>query len=485
MMAADGQWRGFASLVDMALEQAGIGICVCGPDGAVAFVNRGLLRLVDKYEMNGPAPGKVADLADAFNDLMAAAKNANAIIKKVVTIPTKSSAERHLSCIAGMHGDGGDQRVVIIASDVTDFLMGNNDDKWHTIIDSLEDGYYECDIEGNFLVINNAMCRITEYDYGEMIGMNYSACFVREDAEEVFKRYNEVFKTGKPTRIINFTAVTKSGRKKKIEGSIAIIKNGEGRILGFRGIIRDITEKNKIEMELLRARKIEAIGILAGGIAHDYNNVLTAILGNISLAKMEVKSDNRSLLEVLNDAEVASMKAVELTRRLSTFARGGKPERLVIDYSESLTTVVDSVLRNYSGRHELRIQENLWRVEVDEFQIGQVITYILNNAVESMAKPGLIRVMADNAMVEKEASHHEISLQPGNYVRISVSDEGSGIPAESLHNIFDPYYTTKEMASGLGLATSYAIIKRHHGYIDVESAEGKGSTFFVYLPVAH
>jgi signal transduction histidine kinase len=318
-----------------------------------------------------------------------------------------------------------------------------------------------------------------------MIGMNYSKCFIREDAEEVFKRYNEVFKTGKPTRIINFTAITKSGRKRKIEGSIAIIKNGEGRISGFRGIIRDITEKNKIEMELLRARKMEAIGILAGGIAHDYNNVLTAILGNISLAKMEVKPENRSLIEVLNDAEIASMKAVDLTRRLSTFARGGKPERQVIDYSESLATVVDSVLRNYGGPHTLAIQESLWRVEVDEFQIGQVITYILNNAIESMPRPGMIRINADNARVEKEASHHEISLQPGNYVRISVSDEGPGIPAESLHNIFDPYYTTKEMASGLGLATSYAIIKRHHGYIDVESAEGKGSTFFVYLPVAH
>lgn len=113
------------------------------------------------------------------------------------------------------------------------------------------------------------------------------------------------------------------------------------------------------------------------------------------------------------------------------------------------------------------------------------MTYILLNAMEAMPEPGLIRITADNAVVEKEASHHEISLQPGNYVRISVSDEGVGIPAESIHNIFDPYYTTKEMASGLGLATSYAIIKRHHGYIDVQSSEGNGSTFYVYLPVAH
>ena len=367
----------------------------------------------------------------------------------------------------------------------TDSGAGTNNEKWHAIIDNLEDGYYECDVDGNFTVVNNAMSRITEYDIDEFIGMNYSKWFTPEEADEVYRQYNEVFKTGKPARIINFTAVTKSGRKKKIELSIALVKDPDGKVQGFRGIIRDITEKNKMEMELLRARKLEAIGILAGGIAHDYNNVLTAILGNISLAKMEVSPDNTSLMEVLNDAEVASLRAVELTRRLSTFARGGKPERQVLDYSESLRSIVDSVLHNYPGRHELKIQDNLWQVEVDEFQIGQVVTYILNNAVESMREPGLISITAENAIVEKEASHHEISLQPGNYVRISISDQGAGIPAESLHNIFDPYYTTKEMASGLGLATSYAIIKRHHGYIDVQSTVGKGSTFYVYLPVAH
>lgn len=484
-MAAVESWGTLASLVESAVEMDGTGVCICDMDGSVRHVNRALLSILGREETPAPYAGKVSDLAGEFSEMLAAARESGDAVRKTLTITLKSSAVRQLLCSASLQGDGAERAVVIMVRNHSADMMGNSGDKWLAIIDNLEDGYYECDIQGNFTVINSAMCRITEYGQDEFIGMNFRKWFTQEDGETVYQRYNEVYKTGKPARILNFTAVTKSGRKKKIELSIALVRETDGKIRGFRGIIRDITDKNKMEMELLRARKLEAIGILAGGIAHDYNNVLTAILGNISLAKMEVDPDNSSLMEVLNDAEVASLKAVELTRRLSTFARGGKPERQVIDYSEPLRSIVDSVLRNYAGRHELVIKDRLWEVEVDEFQIGQVVTYILLNAMEAMPEPGLIRITADNAVVEKEASHHEISLQPGNYVRISVSDEGVGIPAESIHNIFDPYYTTKEMASGLGLATSYAIIKRHHGYIDVQSSEGNGSTFYVYLPVAH
>ncbi len=484
-MASDESWRRLASLVGNAVVRDGTGICVCGTDGAVKHVNREFLRLIGRDDAASSFAGGISDLSDGLIEMITAAQKNKAVVRKTLAVASGSPSARHISCSVSIQGEGSDSAAVIIVHDLSEYIIEYNDDKWHAIIDSIEDGYYECDNDGNFILVNSAMSRITEYAQDEFIGMNYRKCFTPEDAEEVYRQYNDVFKTGKPARIINFRGITKSGRKKKIEGSIALIRNADGKIRGFRGIIRDITDKSKMEMELLRARKLEAIGILSGGIAHDYNNVLTAILGNISLAKMEVSPENKGLMEVLNDAEVASLKAVELTRRLSTFARGGKPERHVIDYSESLRSVVDSVLRNYAGKHELIIKDKLWDVDVDEFQIGQVVTYILHNAMEAMAAPGLIRITADNAVVEKEASHHEISLQPGNYMRISISDEGVGIPPESLHNIFDPYYTTKEMASGLGLATSYAIIKRHHGYIDVQSTEGKGSTFYVYLPVAH
>jgi two-component system, cell cycle sensor histidine kinase and response regulator CckA len=362
--------------------------------------------------------------------------------------------------------------------------MAGDDSSWQAVLDSLEDGYYECDLNGTFINVNRAFNRITEYSRDEIIRKNYKDFYTQEDADKIYRTYHDVFVNRKQRGLSNSTVIAKSGRKKDIESSISLIWDTAGRISGFRGIIRDISEKKRMEKELFRARKLEAIGILAGGIAHDYNNALTAILGNISLAKMEVGPDDKNLLEVLNDAEEASLKAVELTRHLSTFARGGKPEREVINYKDSLRIIVDNVLSGYSGTYELVVKDELWSVDIDEFQINQVITYILNNAVESMAPPGIVRIIAENTMVENEESHHEITLQPGKYVRISIHDEGIGIPAEDIHNIFDPYFTTKEMSSGMGLATSYAIIKRHHGYIDVKSSPGKGSTFFVYLPVA-
>jgi PAS domain S-box-containing protein len=363
-------------------------------------------------------------------------------------------------------------------------LASNTDDKWQAVLDSLEDGYYECDLDGNFVNANRAFCRITEYTRDEIIGNNYKILCTPEDADRIYHIYHDVFAKRVPSGINCFAGTSKNGRKKEIESSISLISDSAGRISGFRGIIRDVSEKKRMEKELLRARKLEAIGILAGGIAHDYNNALTAILGNISLAKMEAGPEAKSLLEVLNDAEEASLKAVELTRHLGTFAKGGKPELEVINYKEPLRIIVDMVLSGYPGSYELVVQDDLSDVNIDEFQINQVITYVLNNAVESMQPPGAISIRAENAMVEKQESHHEITLQPGRYVKISIQDEGVGVPAENIHSIFDPYFTTKEMSSGMGLATSYAIIKRHHGYIDVRSSPGQGSTFFVYLPVA-
>jgi PAS domain S-box-containing protein len=371
-----------------------------------------------------------------------------------------------------MKGDGGLKRPA-----------SNTDDKWQAVLDTLEDGYYECDLDGIFVSANSAFCRITGYSRDEIIGMDYKILFTADEGEKIYRAYHDVFVTRRPS-MISSTLNDKSGRKKQIESSISLISDDAARASGFRGIIRDVSEKKRMEKELLRARKLEAIGILAGGIAHDYNNALTAILGNISLAKMEAGPEAEGLIEALNDAEEASLKAVELTRHLSTFAKGGKPDLAVINYGGPLRTVVDIALGGYTGTCELDLQNDLWPVNVDEFQINQVMTYILNNAVESMQPPGAIRIKAENTIVENQESHHEITLQPGKYVRISIQDEGVGIPAEDIHRIFDPYFTTKEMSSGMGLATSYAIIKRHHGYIDVRSTPGKGSTFFVYLPVA-
>ncbi|MBN2158717.1 MAG: PAS domain S-box protein [Spirochaetes bacterium] len=484
-MAGTSAWEDLASVLEGALESDGTGVMVCMTDGSLLYANRTALRFFDRE--GEPLPGTISDISDSIASLLSEAqkKGRSAASELQVTSPSGSVRWLRYSASFIELKKGGGPATAIILHDVTSLHGTMSHEKLNSIVDSLEDGYYETDLSGHFTHVNTAMCDITEYSANEILGVSYKKLYTPEDVEKIYNSYHEVFVTGKPARLINFFAITKHGRKKLMEGSVALAKEADGTVTGFRGIVRDVSEKQKIEKELLRARKLEAIGILAGGIAHDYNNALTAILGNISLAKMEASPDNGGLIEVLNDAEEASLKAVELTRRLSTFARGGKPERQVVDCSDSIRATVDSVLGGYHGTYEVVIGKELWKVDVDEFQIGQVITFILNNAVESMSKPGPIRVTAENVVVEKEESHHEITLQPGNYVKVSISDEGVGIAPEDIHSIFDPYYTTKDVASGMGLATSYAIIKRHHGYIDVKSVLGGGTTFYIYLPVAH
>jgi signal transduction histidine kinase len=275
----------------------------------------------------------------------------------------------------------------------------------------------------------------------------------------------------------------KDGKKRTIEGSISLTRDSAGAVNGFRGIVRDTTDRVKMGQELLRARKLEAIGILSGGIAHDYNNALTAILGNISLAKIEAGNSNVPLMETLDDAEKASMKIMELTKRLSIFAKGGRPDKKKVKLIDFLKDTVDSVLQDYKGTYEFIAQNDLQDVEIDDIQISHVIENIINNSIEAMPNGGHISVSARNMTVDREESHHEITLQQGNYIVITISDNGPGIPDDVVDNIFDPYFTTKDFASGMGLAISYAIIKRHRGYLDVKSGRDQGATFNVYLPL--
>lgn len=241
----------------------------------------------------------------------------------------------------------------------------------------------------------------------------------------------------------------------------------------------DVTEKIRLHNELLNAKKLESIGLLAGGIAHDFNNILTGILGMISLAKIYA-TDNDDLYDKLFMAEKATLKAKDLTGQLLTFSKGGLP----VKKSTSIETLlIDSTNFISSGSNvkcNFFIDEDLYNVEVDEGQINQVINNIIINAIQAMPDGGNINIKAQNYTVtNKEKS---LLLKNGNYVKISITDQGMGIPQDMLNKIFDPYFTTKKTGSGLGLATSYSIIRKHEGAILAESEVNVGTTFYIYLP---
>jgi signal transduction histidine kinase/ActR/RegA family two-component response regulator len=256
------------------------------------------------------------------------------------------------------------------------------------------------------------------------------------------------------------------------------LRDPDGNIIAGIEVARDVTYRKKMEKEILKADKLESLGILAGGIAHDFNNLLTAIIGNISVAGLYASKDGK-IHRRLAEAERASIRAKDLTQQLLTFSRGGEPVKRKTRINDLLRETAGFALRGSRNRCEFFIPPDLWPVEADEGQISQVINNLLINADQAMPGGGTISMRSENVLL---GAGHGMPLGPGRHLKISIEDHGVGIPCEYLTKIFDPFFTTKNKGSGLGLATAYAIIKKHCGHIEVESAPGLKTTFSVYLP---
>ena len=240
-------------------------------------------------------------------------------------------------------------------------------------------------------------------------------------------------------------------------------------------VARDVTERRKIEEEMVRNAKLESLGILAGGIAHDFNNVLMGIIGNITLARR--RCGDTSISELLARAEKVSYKAKSLTEQLITFSKGGQPIKKTIDLNELIYEAVQFSLSGSSMKSEFQLDPALWKADVDEGQLIQVITNVAINARQACGENGTIVFRTQN--VENIESYCCSGAR--GCVKISITDNGCGIAKEDLKKIFDPYFTTKPDGRGIGLAAAHSIIKNHNGIIDVESKPGEGTSFHIYL----
>lgn len=355
---------------------------------------------------------------------------------------------------------------------------------FQTLIESLPGVFVLIDNKGNMLRWNTHFEQITGYSADEICKMNSLDFGSKADRDMIKKKMEEVFTKG--SSFVNEVAlVIKSGIEIPYyyTGMRVIIDNAPCLI----GIGIDISDRKqaedalrKMEEELKKRRNLEALGELAGGLAHDFNNLLTAILGNVSLAKMFIKPADKAY-ERLSHAEDACHSAKDLSYRLLTFSKGGEPIRHPVLISKLVKETVDSVLADTNISCECNIPGDLYMAEIDEQQIKQVIINLTKNAMESSA--GKIGVYAKNITV---SSKDKILLNDGDYIRLSIEDNGRGIPEENLTKIFDPYFSTKEMGSqkgqGLGLSICYSIVKRHEGLITVDSKAGVGTTFHVYIP---
>ena len=317
-------------------------------------------------------------------------------------------------------------------------------------------------------------------DPKDIIGKDDYQMVWRDQAELYRGDDRQVMEGGVSKLFIEEPQTTPEGNTITLLTSKVPLRSSTGEISGVLGTYMDITERKRLEEELFRSQKLESVGILAGGIAHDFNNVLTTIIGNISMAKMQVSPDDE-MFDLLSEAEMASFRAQALTKQLLTFAKGGALLKETASIKDILKESSLFVLRGSKSGCEFSIAEDLWLVDVDVGQMSQVINNIVINSNQAMPRGGIIQVAAVNLMIDER---HDLPLKPGRYVRISVTDQGVGIAKEHLLNIFDPYFTTKQEGSGLGLATTYTIIKKHDGHITVESLLGVGTTFHIYLPAS-
>ncbi len=256
------------------------------------------------------------------------------------------------------------------------------------------------------------------------------------------------------------------------------IYDDDERLVGMIGVAYDLSEQRRMEEELMKAQKLESVGVLAGGIAHDFNNILTGIIGNVALAKLYTQPGDK-IDRCLDEAEKAFARARDLTQQLLTFSKGGAPIKQTASIAEVIRDSVGFALHGANVRCELELAADLHAAQFDPGQISQVINNLAINARQAMADGGVIRISAENRRLR---SGELGGLAAGDYICVCVHDSGVGIPAQHLPKIFDPYFTTKQSGSGLGLATAYSIVKRHDGYIDVESQVGVGTRFCIYLP---
>ena len=489
------------------------GLVIVDNQGKIITINNALCKLLGYgpdelqgkevsifLDFNQHSESKISDNASATQrDYILSAKNGDLIPVILAISPLRDSANvtQGVVCIAtDIREQKQEEAILRLAHTELERRVDERTAQLRTMSDNLSqesqrllitlrsiaDAVIVTDLDGSVILLNEAAERLTGYSADDAAGKLVYDIFViieQKTRIPVVNPVKTVLTLNRSATIPdNVVLVAKNGREIAISDSAAPIRGDDEKLMGAVLVFRDITDKKRMEEEALKSLKLESLGLLAGGIAHDFNNILTGILTNVSFVK-EMTDKQNSQYQLLVDAEYAVLRAKDLTHQLLTFAKGGAPVKKISSIADILRDTANFIMAGSSCRCETYISHDLWNADVDSGQISQVVQNLLLNAIQAMPQGGVITVSAQNVKVDHGSL---VRLPLGEYIQVSVRDTGIGIDPRHLVNIFDPYFTTKAKGSGLGLATSYSIIKKHNGLITVESELAKGTVFYIYLP---
>jgi PAS domain S-box-containing protein len=348
--------------------------------------------------------------------------------------------------------------------------LGESEEKYRSILESIEEGYFEVDLVGNFTFFNRSLCDVLGYPSEELLGMNTRDCGTSESAVKIFQVFDEIYRTGKPVGLVDYEVIRKDGSSRILEMSVSLIKDAAGEPAGFRGVTRDTTENRKLRAQLLHAQKMESIGTIASGVAHNFRNILSGISINNQLLEMKYEND-QGLKEIAGRVNKEVDRGVQLTGRMLQFSHKEKTENFkVINLNEVIQQTYDLISKFFDKK--VNIQMDLPEsvlVMGNHSGLSQVIMNLCTNSRDAMPRGGQLHIAAK---------------EERGVAKVIVSDTGRGMDKETVEKCFDPFFTTKniEEGTGLGLSTSYGIVKEHGGDIHAYSEIGQGTVFKIYLP---
>jgi two-component system, cell cycle sensor histidine kinase and response regulator CckA len=450
-------------------------------DGAVRMYGRPREWLIGRSPASVSAPGK-----NVLSDVSAKLERALAGEAQQLDFwGLRSDGVAFLKDVRLYAGTYFGQRVVVaVAQDVTerrraDERLRESEERYRLLTETSPNSITVVDPAGTIVMANPRARAIFRHPAGApLVGRSVFEWVAPDERVRAAESLRAVLDTGSISDV-EITLQRGDGSSFCAVVNASLARDPEGRPQFVVIVSTDVTDRKQAELERLHAHKLESIGVLAGGIAHDFNNLLQGVFGYVSLARMNLDSREKAAA-MLDQADRALNTSINLTGQLLTFAKGGKPRKKRLTLSPVIEDAARFALSGARSNLACDLDERLWRADADEGQIAQVVQNIVLNASEAMPEGGTVRVSARNCVVP--AGTKAALPEGGPFVRIVVEDRGVGIQEQHLSRIFDPYFTTKQTGSGLGLATSYSVVRNHGGAIEVASELGRGSTFSVYLP---